>query len=458
MRSISGCGKAVAAFSTIFFLTLGLHAVGQSKADSGTKSDAPAATYIGSDACKACHKNLAQAWATNAHAKALASEGLSDNLKGCEACHGPGSAHISDPANVKPVNPISATPKEVVAACGKCHFEGEPGAETNEKTIQPKYWRRSEHSRGNVSCVGCHSVHVESPKLLKKEAPELCATCHSNIVKKGDYLHSPVAGGACLKCHDPHGTNSRHHLVANLSEVCTTCHSPKAEKFTVAHGGYDVSSAKCVECHSAHSRNKSGKLIKAKQHTPFKSRQCQMCHQSGSLELKKSEKELCTMCHSKNLAEAPADDVHMHAPVAEGMCTRCHSAHASDASSGLWKDKTVAYSCFMCHNKIESTIDSTYSHKPAHDLNCQSCHTPHTSKQKNLLAKDSIELCKGCHEPHLHPLGKTPDGKVVIDPTTNNMLTCASCHTPHGSDFDKLTKKDKNAALCNTCHNTAGDA
>lgn len=435
----------------IFLLGMGLHAIGQQKPEAEQGKVAPAATYVGSDACKGCHKDVATAWATNAHSKTLAAEGLTDGLKGCESCHGPASAHIADPATVKPVNPQKISKDEASKVCGKCHFEGEPGA-VKDKTIQQKYWRRSEHNRGDVSCMACHSVHAASPKLLKKQSPELCATCHQDIVKKGDYQHAPVASGACLNCHDPHGSNSRHHLMADLPKLCATCHNPKAEKFATAHHGYDLTGSNCTECHSAHSRDKAGKLVKAQKHTPFKSGQCQTCHKADSLELAKPEKELCTMCHSKDLAEKPASDVHMHAPVAEGMCTRCHSPHASDAPNGLWKDKTVAYSCFLCHNKVENSAYATYPHKPMSSLNCQSCHSPHTSKQNNMLAKDSIELCKGCHKPTAHPFGKMPDGKVVIDPTTNDMLTCASCHDAHGSEFDKLTREDKNAALCNRCH------
>ncbi|MBI2843188.1 MAG: cytochrome c3 family protein [Armatimonadetes bacterium] len=432
-------------------MSLGLSVPGQQTAAPESEKPATEATYVGSDACKGCHKDVSESWATNPHAKALSAEGLSDSLKGCEACHGPGSAHIADPIAVKPVSLRTASASDTSATCGKCHFSGQPGA-AEGKTIEQRYWRRSEHKRNEVSCLGCHSAHVQSEKLLKKQTPDVCGDCHQAIVKKGDYQHTPVAGGACLSCHDPHGSTARHQLVSDLPKVCSTCHSPKAEQFTTAHHGMDMTGTNCIDCHAAHSRNKSGHLLKAKLHTPFESGQCEMCHKDGTKQLVKSQKELCTMCHSKELAKAPTDGIHMHPPVAEGMCTSCHSPHASDAPKALWRDKTIAYSCFLCHNKIESGVDAKFAHLPVSGLNCTTCHTPHMSKEKKLLVKDSIELCKKCHQPHLHPLGKKPDGKVVVDPTTNEMLTCASCHEPHGSDFDKLTKKDKNAELCTMCH------
>ena len=456
MRLAFDLKKMVVAFGAVLLVSLELGAWGQhgtapkpADAAQPAAKKADAATYVGSDACKSCHKDLDASFTATVHGKALGAEGAASDVKGCEACHGPGSAHIANPTVSKPQNPENA--KDSVAICGKCHFDDAATAVTG-KTVQQKYWKRSEHSRGDISCTACHSAHKSSTKMLKKPAPELCTGCHSDVAKKGNYLHAPVAGGACLTCHDPHGTNARHQLVSNVSEVCVTCHSPKVPKFTASHKGYDVSSSNCTSCHAAHSRDKAAHLIKTKQHMPFKSGQCQTCHKPGSLELVKPEKELCTMCHSKELAATPEKGTNVHAPVSEGLCTMCHSAHASDAPKGLWKEKKVAYSCFMCHSKVETAVGAEYPHKPAKDLDCSTCHQPHMSKEKSLLTKNSMDLCKDCHKPHAHPMGKGADGKVVIDPNSNDMLTCASCHTPHGSDFDKLTKQDKTQALCTTCH------
>jgi len=451
MNLLPGSRRAITALVLLLALGALVRAAGQQgSAAAETKGSAPASN-AGSDACKACHKDLASGWAANPHAKTLAAEGLPDSLKGCEVCHGPGSLHVAEPTKAKLASLQNAPLKGVAQICGKCHFEGGPGAVVG-KTMQPKYWRRSEHNQGGVSCLACHTVHLQSPGLLTKRAPELCVGCHQDVAKNGGYQHAPVAGGACLSCHDPHGTNSRHQLVSDLPKVCLSCHSAAVAKFGAAHHGYDVSASNCTECHAAHSRRKSDKLLKTTRHGPFKAGQCETCHEAGSLDLVKPERELCTSCHSKDLAAAPADGSSVHAPVQEGMCTVCHSPHASDAPKALLRDKTPAYACFLCHSSVETEVNSDYTHKPAGDLNCLACHTPHVSKEKNMLVKDSIELCKGCHQPHLHPLGKTPEGKVVIDPTTKEMLTCASCHTPHGSDFDQLTKKDKKADLCRMCH------
>ncbi len=351
-------------------------------------------------------------------------------------------------ADTAPASPSATLSAE--ESCGKCHFDNSPNA-VSGKTIESKYWKRSDHKRNDVECLSCHYEHGGSAGMFRKKSPDLCIGCHKEIAKKGDYLHAPIAGGACLTCHNPHGTSARHQLVKNVSTSCVACHSPKVAKFTLAHKGIDVSTSNCVECHSAHSRNRTAKRIKPRQHMPFKSGQCGTCHKPGSSELAKPEKDLCAICH-KDVVGSPEKAGHAHAAVTEGMCTQCHSPHASDAPKGLYKDKQIANSCFLCHTGVEDEVNSKYKHEPARDLNCLTCHKGHSSTQKTLLVKDSIELCKGCHKPHAHPFGKLANGKVVIDPTTNDMLTCASCHTPHGSNHNKLTHLDKNAELCTMCH------
>src|SRR5438105_11827421 len=58
---------------------------------------APAQTqapqYVGSDACVACHEDVAGKIADSAHGK-LAEESAPAR-RGCEACHGPGSNHVN---------------------------------------------------------------------------------------------------------------------------------------------------------------------------------------------------------------------------------------------------------------------------------------------------------------------------------------------------------------------------
>jgi predicted CXXCH cytochrome family protein len=306
--------------------------------------------------------------------------------------------------------------------------------------------------------VNCHTIHGNTPKLVAKQAPNMCLDCHSGVLqdgsKKAGYVHAPVAGGMCLSCHNPHGTSARHNVVPDIQKVCAGCHKPNAPEMAKAHGAIPVADSDCSSCHDVHSHNKQAKLIKTNQHMPFKSHQCGTCHKPNSTELIKPERQLCTMCHSKDLATDPTDGSQLHGAVKQGMCTGCHNPHASDSKKAYWKDEKLAYACFTCHSSVEYQVTATHRHKPVEGLDCMSCHKPHMSKESKLLVKSEDEICKQCHKEHalMHPMLKKADGKPVIDPIRKGTLTCTSCHTPHGGQFERLAVRDWKRDLCTGCH------
>ncbi len=64
-------------------------------------ADDEAATYVGDAVCLACHDALQEGfgshYAQTIHAKVLTPQNALDEQmgRGCEACHGPGSAHVA---------------------------------------------------------------------------------------------------------------------------------------------------------------------------------------------------------------------------------------------------------------------------------------------------------------------------------------------------------------------------
>jgi hypothetical protein len=85
-----------------------------------------AATAVGAEKCKMCHKVQYESWAASKHA-------AQSPKVDCESCHGPGSDYMKisvmkDPAAAKAAGLILPTK----ADCGKCHGKGKVPAITDE--------------------------------------------------------------------------------------------------------------------------------------------------------------------------------------------------------------------------------------------------------------------------------------------------------------------------------------
>jgi DmsE family decaheme c-type cytochrome len=221
------------------------------------------AEYAGQDTCLVCHegqdyKGTLHALKSNAKSPA--------STHGCESCHGPGKAHAeSNGDKTKIVNLKRLTPQQSSERCVTCHDRATHAL-----------WSGSQHDQRNVGCITCHSVHTPvGPKQLKaKSEPELCATCHRNIVNKLQrFNHMPVREDKmqCSSCHNPHGSTNTKLLKTGttVDEACTSCHAEKRGPYLWEHA--PVANA-CVTCHDPHGSN-NDRMLAAK--VPFL---CQRCH------------------------------------------------------------------------------------------------------------------------------------------------------------------------------------
>jgi DmsE family decaheme c-type cytochrome len=226
-------------------------------------SQATAADYVGQDTCITCHDS--QGYKGTAHAM-VSNPRSPVATHGCESCHGPGKAHVDAGGDAsKIVNLKTLTPQRASEACTVCH----------DRT-KHALWAGSQHEQRGVSCLSCHSVHTPvGPKQLKaKTEPELCATCHRNIVNKlNRFNHMPVREEkmACSSCHNPHGSTNVKLLKTGttVDEACTSCHAEKRGPYLWEHA--PVANA-CVTCHDPHGSNNE-RMLAAKE--PYI---CQRCH------------------------------------------------------------------------------------------------------------------------------------------------------------------------------------
>jgi predicted CXXCH cytochrome family protein len=128
--------------------------------------------YVGEETCKTCHadmpsKDFVKNFEGSPHFVTTFDTKKGPEWHGCEACHGPGKAHVDGGGDKTKIFTFkNASAREINARCLDCHAGG------------PQHMNaiNSEHTKNDVSCISCHSPHhAKEPEfLLVKSQPELC--------------------------------------------------------------------------------------------------------------------------------------------------------------------------------------------------------------------------------------------------------------------------------------------
>jgi predicted CXXCH cytochrome family protein len=133
---------------------------------------------------------------------------------GCEACHGPGSAHL-DWAAGRPV-PAGLTASGLTADFGT-------GGARDAELCAGCHSRREPLSDGNpvpgTDYADAYNLSLLQPGLYHADGQIL-----DEVYVYGSFLQSKMAarGVGCMNCHDPHTAQLR----AEGNAICTQCHSP----------------------------------------------------------------------------------------------------------------------------------------------------------------------------------------------------------------------------------------
>jgi DmsE family decaheme c-type cytochrome len=312
---IAGCAAALVLLTTIL-----AKPTAQAQPTSATAALNGGAVYVGEAVCIACHAAPGKQFAHTTHANVFRLNPKDEKEKvSCEACHGPGSNHLRNPADPANRTALIGFTKEwgtpvaqQTAMCLSCHEGG-----------QRMFWPGSPHATNDLSCSDCHNpmAKISATGLLKKATiNETCYTCHQQ--QRAEFAkrsHMPVNEGklSCVDCHNPHGTPAKAMLKTDsVNETCYTCHSEKRGPFLWEHAPVRDN---CLSCHNAHGSNHDKLLNVAR---PML---CQQCHGNGA-------------GHQANLYNAGQIFGSGPAPSTRIMsrsCQNCHSQiHGSNHPAG----------------------------------------------------------------------------------------------------------------------------
>jgi DmsE family decaheme c-type cytochrome len=249
--------------------------------------------FVGSEVCQACHAERFEKLLATPHGRLLRQAPELAARQGCEACHGPGEAHVAAGGG-KGVGGLLSFREEAAKArsevCLACH----------QQEAERFQFRRSEHKLTGVACTDCHALHAPAPTttLLRQKTPDLCFSCHREIRRAFalPVRHKVLEGAlSCTDCHAPHGGPSRVSLRGVHHETCTRCHTEKGGPFAFEHLASRVEG--CTACHTPHGSTNAFLL---KRH---------------------EERVLCLECHSN----APVFHNQVPGAFFRGDCTRCHT-------------------------------------------------------------------------------------------------------------------------------------
>lgn len=173
--------------------------------------------------------------------------------------------------------------------------------------------------------------------------------------------------------------------------------------------------------------------------------------------------EACKECHEENFNQFAATR-HANKKVAGmpgeyGACSACHGDASEHVKSKGGKtgamiplaSKTVPAEernavCMNCHN-TSKRIHWNMSAHDARGVACVNCHQVHTTHDRVMDKAAQSDVCFTCHKdvrvqtfkPSRHPI---QEGKV----------SCADCHSTHGSSGPKMMKRDTVNDTCFQCH------
>ncbi|MEE4258542.1 MAG: cytochrome c3 family protein [Bacteroidales bacterium] len=225
--------------------------------------------------CSNCHAEVSNVYNMSGHGQAYFRK--DENAPYCTDCHG---THKTK-SRYDDTSPTYRT--AIPQLCGDCHSADSKEIEMADLKEVDAFmdYSKSVHGKGltekgllpSAVCTDCHTTHFELKEsderssVNPKNIPATCATCHKGIYD--EYIASDHGINSdddtkkyptCADCHSAHKISDIHQdkFMGEVTYQCGSCHEDLSETYLETyHGkaytlGY-LKSAKCSDCHGAHS-------------------------------------------------------------------------------------------------------------------------------------------------------------------------------------------------------------
>lgn len=432
-----------------------------------------------------------------------------NSAKGCAICHYRWIDTFFVEGKGTPLVPYQ---KEKVVATEEMCFSCHDGSVMDSRD---KINRKTGHKINQLP-----PEHMKIPDIfpLDEQGRMQCATCHTaHGVPSGPDAQDTVFmrtsnrdSAMCRMCHPTAdgGMANGNHPIGKLDRDIPQRLKDKGGTIGRAHKNEAV----CETCHTAHGSPFSGMLVL----NAGNSQLCLACHEDKAIfDEQGARKPFHAINVIPKAAKIPDTLLKKGAKLGDDnmlTCQTCHKVHHNKTENHLLLIKNEKSDfCFTCHPDKQQMLDGKHNleHSAPKEKNhqgrtvaqagvCSACHLPHKPARQLSGQKDfTSQLCMSCHSKgnvaekvnltgNTHPLAvspvrsqidNAPFAAVTVDIQTlklplfnaygvqdmsRGLMTCATCHDPHGSQPGLAAAKEANTShyflrettpeICGQCH------
>jgi predicted CXXCH cytochrome family protein len=364
----------------------------------GEKSEIP--EYVGSQACLSCHTEKFRQWKPSNHAQMVVPIINSSDL----------------PLDISkaPANLQSELRKATYMVANSMCLARDPVTEhyktlgVSYDKIQKAYVSSGFSLDWSISCAGCHTTNMNTPKLTWSESGIGCEACHGpgrdHILGKGDTAKIVTSKDPdiCGQCHGGNDVQTGGNLMSDGS------------KWIVGfRPGMKLAELKGVQL------------------TPVDPAKAPP-DSSVMVNHLRNYNMWAASPHSKALGLVAGNDRNP---------ADCYGCHSADGFAARLQGK-----------KVDPAKKAGFT-----TISCVACHDPHDSENSHQLIMPPEKLCNSCHTQEATLKGTSVKG-IEETKSIHANVNCVQCHMTEANHLMKVIRPDapdlaeKRADTCTSCH------